>query len=145
MEKATYFMSVLFMLTFLLIGCGNTALNTAKKTVIVVGQAWMEVDSDFSVAYEKARVEARETSSTWEERDAKLEKWEEARKAVVASGLAVKSAALAVSIADDGYTSDWSVQLKKMIEAIKSLYQALQVIGIEIPDAISKFTQVNPT
>ncbi len=141
MKTASYFRSVLFILSFMLLGCGSSALTAARKTIVIAGQAWMEVDSDFSVAYERARIEARETSSTWEERDAKLEKWEEARKAVVASGLAIKSAALAVSIADDGYTSDWSVQLKKMTEAIKSLYQALQVIGIEIPDAISKFTQ----
>lgn len=144
MTKSAYFRSILFFMSFTFFGCGSTALTTAKKTVIVIGQAWIEVDSDFSVAYEQARIEARETSSTWEERDAKLEKWEAARKAVVTTGLAVKTAALAISIAEDGHVSDWPVQLKKMTEAIKSLYQALQVIGIKIPDAISKFTQVNP-
>lgn len=132
-----YLRAIIFMLTFLTIGCGDAALQAAKKTVITVGQAWMEVDSDFSVAYEKARIEARETSSTWEERDAKLEKWEAARKAVVASGLAVKTAALAVSVAEDGYLSDWSAQVKKVIEAARAMYQALQIIGVKVPESIA--------
>lgn len=136
--------SLIFVLSFLTVGCVNSELKAAKTTVIVIGQAWMELDSTFAPAYEQARIHARDTSSTWQERDQKLEKWEAARKALVSSGLAVKTAALAVSIAEDGYTSDWQGQLKKTTEAIKSMCQALQVIGMKVPDAILKFTEIIP-
>jgi hypothetical protein len=126
-----------FKLTLLLFlflnGCGQSSLQNAKSTVIAVGMAWMEVDDQFADAYEKARVNARETSSTWEERDEKIASWEEARKMVAATGFAIKSAALAISIAEERELGGWQNMTEKALEAVASAFDALEKLDLKIP------------
>lgn len=127
--------ATIFLLTFFITGCGNAALRTAHSTVVVLGQTWIKADEAFAPIYEQARISARDSTSTWAERDKKLEPWEKARTALVAAGLTIKTAALAISIAEDGFTSDWTVQIVKAIDAITATCEALKVVGITLPEA----------
>jgi len=127
--------ATIFFLTFLTTGCGNAALRTAHSTVVVLGQTWTEADATFAPMYELARIAARDTSNSWTDRDKKLEKWEKARAALTAAGLAIKTAALAISIAEDGFTSDWTIQIGRAIDAVTATCEALKVVGIVPPEA----------
>lgn len=122
-------------LSFLFLGCGESILTTTRSTISIVGQTWITADEQFSVAYEQARINARNTSSTWDERDAKLVKWESARTALLAAGQAIKTAALAISIAEEGFKSDWTVQVPKALAAIDEAFKLLETVGIKVPVA----------
>jgi hypothetical protein len=129
----------LTLLLFLLInGCGSSPLQNAKTTVSSLGIVWMQIDESFSKAYEKARIDARESSNTWEERDEKLEAWEKGRKAVEASGMALKSAALAISIADQEPGIDWKKQTEQALEALQAAFTALELLDLKIPASAKK-------
>lgn len=131
--------ATVFFLTFFATGCcGSAALRTAHSTVVVLGQTWQEADATFAPMYEMARTAARNSSGSWEERDKKLESWEAARSALVAAGLSIKTAALAISIAEDDFASDWSVQIGKAIDAVTAVCEALKVVGITPPEAFVK-------
>ena len=112
--------------------CGGSTLSTAKSTVVAAGQVWMEADAQFAPAYEQARIEARDSSSSWEERDAKIEKWEEGRKALVAASFALKSAALAVAIAEDGHSTDWIRRTACAVESLKAAEQSLAALDLDL-------------
>lgn len=66
------------------IACSNTtqiaqqALNTTAKVVVAVDEA-------YAPQYEIARVDARETSTSWEELDAKLIHWNKTADAIESS------------------------------------------------------------
>ncbi len=134
-NSGLYKLTVLLAVVFFL-GCGNSMIKVASSTVIVAGQAWMEADAEFAPAYEQARIEARESSSSWQERDEQLASWEKARDALAAAGLAIKTAALSISIMEDGFQTDWSKQTLKAIKAATSAFQMLKKLGIETPIAI---------
>jgi len=124
-----------FILILTTIGCASSVLQSAHTTVVTLGQIWAEADAVFAVSYEQARIEARESSSTLEERNQKLIAWENARSALISSGLLIKTAALSISIAEDGYQSDWSIQLSRAIDAINAMYKAIKIIGIELSES----------
>lgn len=113
-------------------GCGSSAIRMARSTVYVVGEAYIDADGVFSEAYKKARENARSSSSTWEERDAKIKLWDDARSALIAAGFALKTAALSISIADDGFKTDWKTQTIKALVAIDSAFKALDAVGIHV-------------
>jgi len=119
-------------LLFLFAGCGSAALDAAKTTVVAAGQVWMEADSKFAPAYEQARIEARESSDSWEERDAKIEKWEDGRTALITAGFALKSAALAIAIAEDGHATDWIRRTACAVEALRAAEQALAALKVDL-------------
>jgi len=127
----------LILLAGLLAGCGSQ-LNAARSTVALAGAAWMELDSRFAVNYEQARIEARESSESWEERDAKIERWESARKALIAAGHALKAAALSIAIAEDGHYSGWQKSVSRAFEALDAACSALETVGVDIPVAARK-------
>ena len=127
----------LTLLVFALTGCGSH-LKTARSSIALAGHAWMQLDKQFAPAYEQARIEAREASESWEERDAKIAKWEKAREALTATGHALKAAALSVSIAEDGNYSGWQKSVARAFEALDAAYSALEAVGVEIPAAARK-------
>jgi len=91
----------------------------------------MRIDAQFADLYEQARIDARENSSSWEERDSTIAKWEKAREALVAAGFALKSAALAIAIAEDGYLTDWIRRTARAVEALKAAEQSLAALDVD--------------
>jgi hypothetical protein len=98
----------------------------------------MQLDASFAPIYEKARTKARDASQTWEERDAKLVEWETARTALMASGLALKSAALTLQIADNGQSMNWKTQVAGALDALEATFDTLDTVGIRIPAGARK-------
>jgi hypothetical protein len=125
-----------------LFGCGGSALGTAKSTIVAAGQVWMEADARFAPLYERARVEARTNSDTWEQRDAAIEKWEVGRKALVSAGFALKSAALSIAIAEDGIATDWKRRTACAVEALKAAGDALAALEVDLA-GLSKVLQLS--
>jgi len=119
----------------LLSGC-ITTMDAAETALVGAHRTLMQIDAEFAPAYEQARERAREESATWEERDAKIEKWEKARESIVAAGNALKTTALAISIARDGFDSNWQTQACKLMEALEDLRRNLAAVGADIPPEI---------
>ena len=137
----------LYQLTFLplilfVAGCGASALGTAKTTVVAAGQVWMQADAQFAPLYEQARIDARENSDSWEERDGSIAKWEKGRDALVAAGFALKSAALAIAIAEDGHSTDWIRRTACAVEALRAAEQSLAALDIDFP-GLSKVFEIS--
>lgn len=124
---------IIFQLSLLIFGCAGQ-LSIAKKAISIADQAFIEIDYQFSVEYEKARVDARESSSSWLERDKKLDSWEKARAALIATGYGLQSASMAVSIAEEGeYYSDWKTAIGKAYIALDALCNMLDKLGMKLP------------
>ena len=119
----------------LLAGCVST-MDAAETALVTAHQTLMQVDAEFAFLYEQARERAREESNTWEERDEKIEKWERARKSMVAAGNALKTTALAISIARDGYDSNWQAQACKLMVALEDLRRSFASVGVKVPAGI---------
>lgn len=119
-------------------GCGASALDAAQTTVVAAHRALLEFDSEFAPLYQAARANARKESKSWEERDEKIAPWEDVRKAVTTAGLSLRTAALAIEIARDGFESDWEKRMGCVVRALLSLESTLGEIGIKVPPSISK-------
>lgn len=123
---------------FLLFGCGGSILDAAQTTVIAAHKGVMEFDSNFAPIYEKARIEAREKSATREELEKRIEPWEKVRKNLVTTLCVIKTAALSIDLAQNGHTTDWTKRTACVIEALKSLKETIESVGLELPKQISK-------
>lgn len=121
----------------MLAGCGASALDRARSTVITLGRVLTEVDAQFAPAYEQARVRARAESNTLEERDRRLAEWESARSALSAAFRLVQIAALSLELAEDELAGDWPSVLAKSIDAIRKLCDALKAVGLDVPRALT--------
>lgn len=137
MEKIVTILPIIFLLT----SCGGQ-LQTAKKSLVVAHGVYTEIDSNFAVLYEQARESARWTSESWEERDRVLEQWEKARKTLVSTGYALKTAAMSLAIAEDGFKTDWQVQVKKVVEVFESLKECLENVDVKIPKSFDKVLKI---
>lgn len=115
-----------------LAGCVST-MDAAEAGLVGAHRALMEADAQFAPLYEQAREHAREESGSWEERDAKIEKWETARKSFVTVGNALKTAALSLAIARDGFDANWEAQFCKLVKSLDELRENLTDIGVKIP------------
>lgn len=137
MEKIVFLLPLV-----LLTSCSGGQLQTAKRSLVAAHSVYIEIDSSFSSMYEQARENARLTSESWEERDAKLEQWEKAKKSLISTGYALKTAAMSIDIAEEGLGSDWRIQIKKVTEAFDSLCKCLEAVDIRIPKKIDKVLKI---
>jgi len=118
-----------------LAGCVST-MDAAETALVSAHQTLMKIDADFAPLYEQARERARVESDTWEERDAKIEEWERARESMLAAGNALKTTALALSIARDGFDSNWQTQACKLMVSLEELRRNFAAVGVDIPPEI---------
>jgi len=124
-----------FILPLLLIGCVST-MDAAETALVSAHRTLMKIDAEFAPLYEQARERARVESDTWEERDAKIEEWERARESMLAAGNALKTTALAISIARDGFDSNWQAQACKLMTSLEDLRRSLAAVGVDVPPEI---------
>lgn len=123
---------------FFIFGCGASVLDAAQKTVVTAHRGVMEFDARFAPVYEAARIKAREESATREELEKRIAPWEAVRKNLVTTLLIIKTAALSISIAQDGYSSDWIKRTACVMEALTALEETIKSAGLTLPFQISE-------
>lgn len=126
----------------LLTGCTSSAIDSAQTTLVTAHYALLEIDSEFAPLYEKARENARASSSTWEERDKKIEPWEKARKAITATGMSLKAAALSLEIAREGFYSGWEHRMGCLLNSLNQLRETLLELNVKIPISVSRVIEI---
>jgi len=144
-RKALFFVPAILMF----IACSNTtqiaqqALNTTAKIVVAV-------DAAYAPQYEKARIEARETSTSWEERDAKLENWDKAADAIESSYRWLAAAQAAIDTAEtckrvqDCHFGNVMLCLISALRDIQEGLDALDLSNPQINDALDLLVKIAP-
>lgn len=122
----------------LVTACGASAAEEARGALGTAARALVIVDQTFADEYERARVEARETSSTWDERDAKVAKWETARDALRASRSSLLAAEAAIDAYESDEAGDWLGQAVCVASSLSHLRAAFRDVGISVPPFVSR-------
>lgn len=132
MRTMTLVLALLF-----LPGCVSTA-DAGRVAIDRASEALIAADTVFGPAYETARVHARETSSSWEERDAKLASWEAGRAALGTAKSAILGANAAMAAAEAGDKSAWFDAAACAADALGSAKAALATAGLSPPALLSR-------
>ncbi len=131
----TYWISVLILAS---VGCaGGPSMEAARAGLGRAAIVLLQADQEFKPAHEAARIEARETSDDWEQRDAKLVYWEAAKVALVALKSQLLAAESVLDAQAAGLKSDWLMVVGCTADAISTLRAAWKEVGQRAPPALS--------
>jgi hypothetical protein len=124
-------------------GCGASAIEIGRATLTTAAYATTQADKLFADAYELAADQARASSSTQEEKDAKMVDWTEAADTFERVYAAATAALVAAEVALDGYerTKDagyWDEAIACTAESLRDLAKVLEERGLKIPAALAK-------
>lgn len=119
-------------------GCaGGPSMEASRAGLGRAAIVLLQADQQFKPVYEAARVETRETSADWLERDAKLTYWEAAKTALVALKSQLLAAESVLDAQEAGQQSDWLMVVGCAADAISTLRAAWKEIGQRAPPALS--------
>jgi hypothetical protein len=114
----------------------SASISPAQNAINITARVLVEADKLYAPYYEQARIEARESSSSWEERDAKLEDWDRVANLLIES---YRWLGAAESLVDtwESCAMDQKCQLLKtmgcLLHQVIALQEGFEKLGIEFP------------
>ncbi len=122
-------------------GCGVSATDAAKTALFSAARVAKESDRGFADAFELASARARDTSSTQEERDAKMAGWERAADQVEGRLQQAYSALTDAAVALDGWEStrnaeSWHAAFPCALEALEAVARTIGLADETIAERI---------
>lgn len=131
--------AILLILLFASVSCGGASTVDASRSALAgAARVLVEADRTLAPAYQRARVEAREASSSWAELDERLEPWEAARSSLHGAQSTLYAAEAALDSYEAGDDGAWFTAAACAAEALADLRKALRDVGLDPPPALSK-------
>lgn len=130
-------------LSLMLVGCGASAVEVARATLTTAAHAAVQADKLFADAYEIYADNARATSSTQAEKDAKMVDWTKAADEFERVLNAARASLVAAEVAIDGFERTgeagyWDEALACATATLRDMAQVLEERGLKIPAALAK-------
>jgi hypothetical protein len=126
----------------LVLGCGASATDVARATLTTTAHATVAADRLFADAYELASTDARDTSATQAEKDAKMVDWEAAADkiegALSAIYAALATAEVALDALDRGEPGSFDEAFACAAASLREAAGVLQERGLKIPLAVTR-------
>jgi hypothetical protein len=134
--------SLLVLPLVFIVGCAG-AVDAARATLTTAAHATVQADHLFADAYEVQADHARATSTTQEEKDAKMADWTTAADEFERVLNAARASLVAAEIAIDGFerTGDagyWDEALACAAATLRDIAKVLEERGLKIPAALAK-------
>jgi predicted Rossmann fold nucleotide-binding protein DprA/Smf involved in DNA uptake len=123
-------------------GCVSS-IDAARATLTTAAYATVHADQVFADAYEVFSDNARATSTTQAEKDAKMVGWDAAANKLEAVVGATYAALAAAEVALDGYehtdeAGRWEEALACVAATLRDVAKVLEERGLKIPAALAK-------
>jgi hypothetical protein len=124
-------------------GCGASAVEIARGTLTTAAHATVQADRLFADAYEIYADNARATSTTQEEKDAKMADWTAAADEFERVLNAARASLVAAEVAIDGFERTgeagyWDEALACAMQTLRDIAKVLEERGLHIPAALAK-------
>jgi len=131
------------LLLILSVGCGASAVEAARDTLVTAAHAAVQADHLFADAYEIAANAARDSSSTQAEKDQKTTPWIKAADEFERYHAAAIAALVAAEVALDdfertGEAGCWDEALACAAATLRDMAAVLEERGLKIPAALAK-------
>lgn len=126
-------------LSLFLLACGASMTKTARTAINTTAVAVTQTDKLLAPLYAQARVDARETSASWQERDAKMQHWDAVTDAVLATYKFLAAAEIGLNAWEIGDgDKDFLLAAACTAQSLDHLRQGLAELEINLPDAIDR-------
>ena len=134
--------SLLFALVAV-VGCGASAVEVARGTLTTAATATVQADKLFADAYEVHADNARASSSTQVEKDAKMADWTQAAAEMERALRAVQASLVAAEVALDGFERTgeagyYEEAIACAAETLRQMARVLEERGLKTPPALAK-------
>lgn len=126
-----------------MIGCGASAAEIARGTLLTAGVATTQADQTFGTAYAVASEAARASSTTQAEKDAKMEAWDKAADEFERAHKVATTSLVAAEVALDGFERTgeagyYDEAIACAAETLRGIAKVLEERGLHIPAALAK-------